>query len=94
MHTTEKLALELEKANLPEMAIRARKGDYHDFLSSHPFPCIMLMDHLRIAGTPEALALRSRHIDGEFDATDEESEAWAESPEGKAAFAELTKQGH
>jgi hypothetical protein len=28
------------------------------------------------AGTPEALALRSRHLNGEFDASREESDAW------------------
>lgn len=94
MHTTEKLALQLDKAKLPEMAQRARKGDYHDFLSAHPFPCLMLADALLKVGTPEAMAIRSRHINGEFDATVEESAAWAESPEGKAAYAELTKQGN
>jgi hypothetical protein len=38
---------------------------------------------------PAALALRARHLNGEFDASKEESDAWAESPEGKATLATL-----
>lgn len=94
MHTTEKLALELEKAGLHEMAKKARTGYYHDFLSHLDFPELQLDKDLQDAGTPEALALRVRHHNGEFDASKEESDAWAESPEGKAAYAELTRRGH
>jgi hypothetical protein len=32
-------------------------------------------------------------IDGEFDATKAESDAWARSPDGQAAFAGLLKGG-
>jgi hypothetical protein len=35
-------------------------------------------------------ALITRHMNGEFDATKEESDAWAESEDGQAAFNELT----
>lgn len=94
MHTTEKLAIELDKANLPSMAKKAREGYYHDYLSPLPAPCLQLEADLRSIGTPEAMEIRSRHLNGEFDATKEESDAWVESPDGKAAFGELLKRGH
>lgn len=89
MHTKDFLADELEKANLPEMAAKARTGWYHDFLSPLDTPCLQLSEDLRIAGTPEALALRERHHNGEFDASLEESEEWAKGPDGADAFAML-----
>jgi hypothetical protein len=94
MHTTEKLAVELEKANLSEMATRARKGYYHDFLSPLAAPCLQLEADLRAVGTREAEAIRQRHLNGDFDATKEESDAWAESPDGKACCGQLLKRGH
>jgi hypothetical protein len=36
------------------------------------------------------MGLRQRVIDGEFDASPAESDAWAASPEGRATLAELT----
>jgi hypothetical protein len=94
MHTTEKLATELDKANLPQMAQKARQGYYHDFLSPLVTPCLQLEADLRAIGTREAEAIRQRHLNGEFDARKEESDAWAESPDGKSAFEELIKRGH
>lgn len=79
----------MTKAGLPEMAAKAATGYYHDFLSPLAAPCMQLAEDLAKAGTPEALALRARHLDGEFDATTEESDDWAASAEGKAAFAQL-----
>ena len=89
MHTKDILARELTKAGLSEMAAKAAMGYYHDFLSPLATPCLQLAEDLARAGTPAALALRSRHLNGEFDATKEESEDWAASPEGEAAFAQL-----
>ena len=94
MHTTEKLAAELEGANLLEMAKKAREGYYHDFLSPLAAPCMQLEADLRAIGTTAAEAIRQKHLNGEFDATTEESDAWAESPEGKATFGQLVKRGH
>ena len=91
MHTKDFLAQELEKAGLADMAAKARDGYYHDFLSPLGDPAIQLAADLAAAGTPEARALRARHLDGEFDASLEESDEWAASPEGQAAFNELTK---
>jgi len=93
MHTKDKLADALMGIGLMDMSLKARSGYYHDFLSPLDTPELQLASDLLQAGTPDAIALRRRVIDGEFDANLEESEAWAASPEGKAAMAELTK-GH
>ena len=89
MHTKDILAAELRKAGLLDMATRAAQGYYHDFLSPLATPCMQLAGDLHKIGTPAALALRERHLNGEFDATKEESDEWARGPEGQAAFAEL-----
>lgn len=89
MHTKDILAAELRKAGLPMMATRAAEGWYHDFLSPLAAPCMQLASDLADVGTPEALALRARHLKGEFDASREESDRWAESAEGKEAFSVL-----
>lgn len=86
MHTKDILAAELRKADLPEMADKAATGYYHDFLSPLDLPEMQLAADLAQAGTPAALALRKRVIDGEFDATSEESDEWASSEEGQATF--------
>jgi hypothetical protein len=91
MHTKDILAEALRAADLPEMAAKAATGYYHDFLSPLDLPEMQLDTDLLKAGTPAALALRARHHNGDFDASVEESEAWASSPEGQAAMAELTK---
>ena len=91
MHTKDILAAELEKANLPKMAAAARDGYYHDFLSPLATPCIQLAEDLRKIGTPEALILRARHLNGEFDATKEESDDWMDSPEGQETFSRLMR---
>lgn len=90
-HTKDILAAELVKAGLPDMAEKAREGWYHDFLSPLPAPCIQLSNDLAAAGTPAAMELRSRHHNGEFDASADESEAWAESDEGQEVFQQLVK---
>lgn len=77
MHTTEKLAIALENAGLHKMAQRAREGYYHDYLSPLATPCLQLAADLTTIGTAGALEIRSRHLNGEFDATKEESDAWA-----------------
>jgi hypothetical protein len=90
-HTKDKLAEELRKAGLDEMAARAEAGDYHDFLSDLAAPALQLSVDLANAGTPEAMALLVRHNAGEFDASLEESDEWAKSPDGQAAFGKLMK---
>jgi hypothetical protein len=91
MHSKDFLAQELRKAGLPDMAIKAANGYYHDFLSALDYPGIQLEEDLRKAGTPAAEALRMRHLAGEFDATKAESDEWAKSAEGQDAMQRLVK---
>jgi hypothetical protein len=86
MHTKNILAAALRDAGLPIMAARAAEGYYHDYLSPLPMPEKKLCDELAIAGTPAALALCERVKLGDYDASEEEEEEWAESPEGVAAM--------
>lgn len=92
MHTKDILAAELTKADLPEMAAKASTGYYHDFLSPLATPCLQLAEDLKQAGTPAALALRARHLNGEFDASMEESQEWANSAAGHDAFNSLVRR--
>lgn len=89
MHSKDFLAAELRKAGLLDMSIKAANGYYHDFLSPLATPCIQLAADLSAVGTPTALELRNRHLNGEFDATVEESDEWARSAEGQVAGREL-----
>jgi hypothetical protein len=96
MHTKDMLAEALRAVGLNEMAEKAATGYYHDFLSPLDLPEIVLCQHLaeEVRKHPDRTdisALRERVIDGDFDANEEESEAWAASPEGQAAFAALSK---
>ena len=91
MHTKDKLADALREADLPEMAAKAATGWYHDFLSPLEMPCLQLANDLAAVGTPKALAVRARHLNGEFDASKAESDAWAASPEGQRALRGLIK---
>jgi len=82
MHTKDVLAAELHKAGLHDMAMRAGQGYYHDFMSPLATPCLHLAADLAEVGTPAALALRERHLNGEFDASREEGDEWFQR-EGK-----------
>lgn len=99
MHTKDMLAAALREAGLGEMAERAATGYYHDFLSPLALPELQLMDDLAVAAakhpasmTDKILALRNRVMNGDFDASKEESDDWAASPEGRATFAKLVKR--
>lgn len=91
MHTAEKLARALADLNDPavrEIMWRARRGYYHAYLSPLATPAIQLVADLRAAGH-EPMARRV--IDGEFDESKAEADAWMVSPEGREAFAELIR---
>lgn len=91
MHTKDQLADALAAIGLTEMAAKAREGYYHDFLSPLDRPELTLVHELRLIGTPGAMALRQRAINGDFDARLEESEAWAKSADGQEASRQLMK---
>lgn len=85
--TKRKLASALQRAGCPTPMVEAAlMGYYDDFESALPAPINQLVADLRTLGL-EALAQEA--IDGKFDGTREESEAWAKSADGQAAFAEL-----
>ncbi|TDX22180.1 hypothetical protein [Rhodovulum visakhapatnamense] len=91
-HTANKLAHALRAVGLNDMAARAAEGYYHDFLSPLDFPELELMRDLekaRMAGNIGAAQLIARHIEGDFDASFEESEAWAASAEGRETLASV-----
>jgi hypothetical protein len=77
----------MEQALCPvAMIARARAGYYDDFRSELATPIIQLVADLRAIHQDD---LARRVEAGEFDATKEESDAWARSPEGQATFREL-----
>lgn len=87
MHTTEKLALALEAEGAPpEMIVSARDGYYHDFLSPLAMPETQLLADARAHGLAR---IAQGVLDGEWDATKEESDAWAKSPDGQATMRDL-----
>jgi hypothetical protein len=89
--TTERLARELARAGAPQqMVVQALAGYYDDYKSPLAAPGVQLLADLREAGLPD---LAERAIGGEFDATKEESDAWAKSEEGREAFAQLLGGG-
>jgi len=99
-HTTVKLARALsEVPGMPrDMIARAIAGYYHDYMSPLAMPELQLVADLRqLAAEPTTgpkaktalAALAQAVIDGEFDATKEESDAWAASPEGQETFRQL-----
>ena len=99
MHTKDKLAEALRAVGLTEMADKAATGYYHDFLSPLDLPELQLVDDLAEAARAratdrytEVMALRHRVINGDFDASKEESDEWAASSEGQETFSRLTKQ--
>jgi len=80
------LSKALQAANAPhEMIVAAEQGYYSDYESPLDTPCIQLVNDLRGLGL-EALARRA--MNGEFDATKEESDAWWER-EGQQLATEM-----
>ena len=86
MSTKDRLAQVLTEAGLVKMAERASWGRYDDFESVSATPSIDLVRALSLAGRTD-LADRARQ--GEWDATPEEAEEWARSPEGQRTLADL-----
>lgn len=81
-----KLACALVAAELYDMADKAVTGYYDDFLSPLDMPLMTLVRDLEAIGTPDALFVARQAKEGEFDATPEEADMWAASPEGLTVF--------
>lgn len=96
--TSKKLADALNAVGFNDLSLRASANEFHEFLSPHAFPEMMLAELLADEAGREtndetkrmaAHHLRLRLIDGEFESSEEESTAWALSEEGQAAFKRL-----
>jgi hypothetical protein len=81
------------------MANKAAAGYYHDFMSPLETPTITLVNELHIAAEKaepadreKILYVREQVINGDFDASREESEEWARSPEGQRTMGMLFKR--
>lgn len=87
--TAERLAVALEQADAPAaMVARAKAGYYDDYRSPLALPITQLVNDARDAGLP---GIVWRAMNGDFDATKAESDAWAKSEDGQAAFRDLLK---
>jgi hypothetical protein len=92
--TSENLAKVLESVGLNDMAVKARADKYHDFLSDDALCALTLEEELRAArdACPDKEraarieTVRQQHLNGEFDASMEESDEWASGPDGLQAF--------
>lgn len=96
--TSRKLADALKAAGFAALATRAEADEFHEYFSPHGVPLMVLADELSaIIRTPSfspratqaAANIRARLIDGEFDASDEESDEWAGGEEGQETFRKL-----
>lgn len=72
------------------MVSLAAEAHYDDFLSPLATPCLQLLADAREAGLTNIVEW---HMQGVFDATKAESDAWAAGPEGQAAFRDLIQGG-
>lgn len=88
-HSSIILAEALDAQGFKQLAKRARKHEFHDFRSPHALPQHELVAELSEFQRQSAERLKMRVIEGEFDATKEESDEWAASPEGQAAMEAL-----
>jgi len=99
MKTRDKLAAELRKiaeqaspenaVKYEAFAVRAATGEFDDYSDSYACPITQLYNELIEAGFTKFAA---RVAEGEFDATKEESDEWANSAAGKLAF-DLLRNG-
>lgn len=97
MRTRDKLASELRKVAehaspgnavvYETFARRTETGEFDDFADTYGCPITQLYGELRAAGFTK---FASRVASGEFDATSEESDEWARSPEGQEIASRLS----
>lgn len=80
----------LREVNASQTLIaRAQSHEFHDYLSPHAMPQHALLTALQGERPDVREKITPRILAGDFDGTLAESEAWARSPEGQAAFAML-----
>jgi len=101
--TTEYLGRVLDELGTPDMATRARRGEFDDFQCPTHLPWAgmelnrliyeldLIARHATRQVRERARAIIAAVKAGEFDATSPESARWAASAEGQRTFAELLK---
>lgn len=90
IRSTQKLVEALRSAGAsPSLVSRALAEEFHDFKSESATPTKDLVSAARREGL---LGIAARAIAGEFDATPEESEEWANSAEGKEALNQVPQE--
>ena len=97
MRTSDRLAAELRKvaeqaspanaAKYEALAVRAATGEFDDYADTYVCPITQLYSELMAAGFTQ---FAKRVANGEFDATREESDEWANSPSGQEALSHLS----
>lgn len=99
MRTRDRLASELRDiaakaqpanaAKYTSLSFRAEKGEFDDYSDAHVCgPTALYQELLKLGLTKFA----SRVANGEFDATREESDEWANGPEGREAMKDFTPE--
>lgn len=91
MHTKDKLAQALRDIGLDKLADKAATGYWHDYLSPINFPTTDIVGRLVRLHRPDATKLAEAIMNGEFDASKDEADAWANSREGKAVAATVKR---
>lgn len=90
--SSRRLSTACRELGLENLAKRAYHDEFNDYFSPHAFPLLILVSELNKVknrwGVPRLI---ERVKEGEFDATRDESVAWAESPEGKETFSKLLR---
>ena len=99
MRTRDKLAAELRKvaatagpANASKYEVfakRAETGEFDDYADTYDCPITQLFKELAAAGL---VKFAQRVANGEFDATKEESDEWANSPAGQEIAKSLSSE--
>lgn len=69
--------------------MRAATGEFDDYASTYDCPITQLHKELCAAGFTQ---FAKRVANGEFDATFEESQEWADSPSGQEVLAHLSPE--
>jgi len=94
--TSAKIATELRRLGLHRLAQRADKGEFSDYTTPHIAPQHVLVAELerairfKLVDNLQGVAdMKNAVIAGEYDSTPEESAAWGNSEDGKAALASL-----
>ena len=89
--TKQRLAAALRDAGFLDLAEEAARGMFDDYESPNAMPLHNLVARLREQMSVAADVMIARVIEGEFDGTEAEADAWARSPEGQATFRELLR---